>query len=423
MFQRAKNKGYSYVLLDADGVSDEFSFSFEGYGVGYLNVAHVHAWIDGQPVDIVIDRARPNVAKFPYVPEQGRKVLIRRVQPLDKLYSDFERGNVYNKEQVNGSFLNQLYIAHQFIDGFSDGGENDENGEMEARGDLNMLGFRIYNLAKNTNDSTEAVRQDKFFNLEDRVSGLENSLGDLTLTSIPWSAPLAKRGQTVFKSPYGVVNPVVWLNGVLQDPIKGDYLISTKESTITLSEPCDEGDRLFCMFGDPINSVRSYSTSGYARLWFPANGFRPSLTDGSTIVTHRPAGRIESPAHVFFSDKVRSCFIVAVTPTDMPVGGDGVETRFMVSGENAGNVRFRIETVVQGAGEFEASYKNPVEFTVGVKPQEVSHYRMNYTMPAADISQVVYLRVSRIPSSSEDTLAKNNEDAFFLGIAMDYAVA
>ncbi|ATW58196.1 tail fiber protein [Pseudomonas phage uligo] len=418
MFDPVTNSGYSYAIRTGDGITDTFSFGFTGPGVGYISPDHIHVFVDGKEVPNTVDRAAPNQVKLNTIPDLGTLVLIRRVQPLDKVYSDFERGNVYNKDQVNFSFLNQLYIAHQFLDGFFDGGDNDDGDEV-ATGNLNMRGFKIYNLAKNTNDPHEALRQDKFFVVEDKVSGLENSLSDLRLTSIPWSPPVAVQGQTRFVSPYGVVNPVVWLCGVLQDPIKGDYTIDKAGSAIVLAEPCNAGDRLFAMMGDPLADVRAYSMSSYARVWWPANAFRPNLADGSTIVTHRPVGKIESPAHVFFSDKIRSCFAVTITPPDMPVA-EGVEMRFMVSGENAGNTRWRIETVLQGEGEFAAAYSNPVEFTVAVRPQDVTHYRVLFPMPAADISQTLYLKVSRIPTHPEDTLATSSEDAMFLGIALDY---
>ncbi|AWD90623.1 tail fiber protein [Pseudomonas phage Njord] len=418
MFDPVTGSGYSYSLRTGDGITNLFTFGFTGPGVGYLSADDIHVFVDGNEVDNTINRADPNRVILESVPALGTTVLIRRVQPLDKTYSDFERGNVYNKDQINYSFLNQLYIAHQFLDGFFDGGDNDD-GEEVATGNLNMRGFKIYNLAKNTNDPHEAARLDRVFAVEDRLSGLENSLSDLRLTSIPWSPPVAVQGQTRFTSPYGVVNPVVWLNGVLQDPLKGDFTIDKPASQIVLAEPADAGDRVFALMGDPIADMRAYSMSSYARVWWPANGFRPSLTDGSTIVTHRPVGRIESPAHVFFSDKVRSCMAVVITPPDMPVA-EGVEMRFMVTGENAGNTRWRIETVLQAEGAFQPAYTNPNEYTIAVRPQDITHMRVVYPMPAADIGQTLYIRVSRVPTHPEDTLATSNEDALFLGIALNY---
>lgn len=418
MFDPVTNSGYSYTLATGDGFSKSFTFGFTGYGVGYLNAADIHVYVMGVEVPNTVNPATPNRVDLADAPPLGEVVLIRRIQPLDRVYSDFERGNVYNKDQINNSFLNQLYIAHQFLDGFFDGGDNDDGDEV-ATGNLNMRGFKIYNLAKNTNDPHEAVRLDRMFAAEDRISGLENSLTDLKLTSVPWSPPVAVQGQTRFVSPLGVVNPVVWLNGVLQDPLKGDFTVDKPGRALVLSEPCDAGDRVFAMLGDPLADVRAYSMSSYARVWWPANGFRPKLTDGSTIVTHRPQGRIESSAHAFFSDKIRSCQAMVITPPDMPVA-QGVEMRFMVSGENAGNTRWRIETALQGPGEFVTDYSNPVEFTVAVRPQDVTHYRTTFPMPAADISQVLYIRVSRVPTHPEDTLATTSEDAFFLGIALNY---
>uniref|UniRef100_A0AAU6W1L0 Tail fiber protein n=1 Tax=Pseudomonas phage Ulitu01 TaxID=3138550 RepID=A0AAU6W1L0_9CAUD len=418
MFDPVTNSGYSYTLAYGDGFSKSFTFGFTGYGVGYLSVNDVHVFVDGKEVPNTINLSDPNRVNLVNAPSLGTTVLIRRVQPLDRVYSDFERGNVYNKDQINNSFLNQLYIAHQFLDGFFDGGDNDDGDEV-ATGNLNMRGFKIYNLAKNTNDPHEAARLDRVMSLEDRVSGFDNSLTDLKLTSVPWSPPVAVQGQTVFVSPSGVINPVVWVNGVLQDPIKGDFTVNKAERSIIFAEPLDAGDRVFAMLGDPLADVRAYSMSSYARVWWPANGFRPKLTDGSTIVTHRPQGRIESPAHAFFADKVRSCVAVVITPPDMPVA-TGVEMRFMVSGENAGNTRWRIETVLQGPGEFKADFTNPVEFTVAVRPQDVTHYRAIFPFPAADITQVLYVRVSRVPTHPEDTLALTSEDAFFLGISLDY---
>ncbi|AWD90715.1 tail fiber protein [Pseudomonas phage Achelous] len=418
MFDPVTNSGYSYTLATGDGFTKSFTFGFTGYGVGYLNANDIHVYVLGHEVPNTVNPSTPNRVDLETAPPLGEVVLIRRIQPLDRVYSDFERGNVYNKDQINNSFLNQLYISHQFLDGFFDGGDNDDGDEV-ATGNLNMRGFKIYNLAKNTNDPHEAVRQDKVFAIEDRVSGLENSLTDLKLTSVPWSPPVAVQGQTIFVSPLGVVNPIVWVNGVLQDPLKGDFTINKIERQIIFAEPLDAGDRVFAMLGDPLADVRAYSMSSYARVWWPANAFRPKLTDGSTIMTHRPQGKIETPAHAFFSDKVRSATIVAITPPDMPIV-EGVEMRFMVSGENSGNTRWRIETAVQGPGEFAADYTFLTEFTVAVRPQDVTHYRAIVSIPAADITQTLYLRVSRVPTHPEDTLATSSEDAFFIGIALNY---
>lgn len=418
MFDPVTNSGYSYTLATGDGVADTFSFGFTGYGVGYLNPEDVHAFVGGKEVISSIDQSTPNRIRLTEVPKMGEVVMIRRIQPLDRVYSDFERGNVYNKDQINNSFLNQLYISHQFLDGFFDGGDNDDGDEV-ATGNLNMRGFRIYNLARNTNDPHEAARMDRVMGVEDRLSGIENSITDLRLSSIPWSPPIAVQGQKVFQSAAGMVNPIIWVNGVLQDPLKGDYTIQKKDRTITFAEPLDAGDRVFGMLGDPIADIRSYSMSSYARVWWPANAFRPKLTDGSTIMTYRPKGKVETPAHVFFSDKTRSAVIVAITPPDMPIV-EGVEMRFMVSGENAGNTRWRIETAVQGPGEFVEGYINPFEFTVAVRPQDTTHYRAVMSIPAVDITQLLYLRVSRVPEHAADTLAPRNEDAFFFGIALNY---
>ena len=75
------------------------------------------------------------------------------------------------------------------------------------------------------------------------------------LLPVPWSAPPAIAGQTVFTAPQPMTRATVYINGVFQDGERGAYSISGK--TLTFSEPLDAGDEVFVVMGTVLPAAKT----------------------------------------------------------------------------------------------------------------------------------------------------------------------
>lgn len=129
---------YSYVDHIGDGVTVTFPFSFVGPDRGYISRNDVYVFVD--EVEVTKTFTGNNQVKLDLAPAVGAKVRIRRIMDKTKPYANFNRGNVFNKEYLNDSFLHSLYIYHEFLDGFLG------SDPWKVQGDIDMDGNRIVNL-------------------------------------------------------------------------------------------------------------------------------------------------------------------------------------------------------------------------------------------------------------------------------------
>ena len=105
----------SYVEYQGDGVTQDYVFSFEGQDAGYFDPSHISVLVDGE--EIVYTLLSSNTLRTTFIPASGSTVRIQRTVPNDVPYADFSRGNNFGQEVMNRSFLQQLYLMHQILDG------------------------------------------------------------------------------------------------------------------------------------------------------------------------------------------------------------------------------------------------------------------------------------------------------------------
>ena len=131
---------YTYVNHVGDGETTLFPIATAGGNIGYLRSSDIHGYVNDSEVSVYIDPASPHLVQISPAPALDSVVTIRRVMPRDVPYSDFERGNNFGHRQINNSFLQQLYLLQELLDGFL-------TTDDYMKGDINMGNHRITNLA------------------------------------------------------------------------------------------------------------------------------------------------------------------------------------------------------------------------------------------------------------------------------------
>lgn len=105
----------SYVEYQGDGVTQDYAFSFAGQDSGYFDVNHISVLVEGDIVSFEL--LSPNTLRVSTPPASGSSVRIQRAMPTNLPYADFSRGNNFGQEVMNRSFLQQLYLLHELLDG------------------------------------------------------------------------------------------------------------------------------------------------------------------------------------------------------------------------------------------------------------------------------------------------------------------
>lgn len=126
----------SFVRYTADGTTSSFALTVGGADIGYFKTTDIHAYVDGAPVASTINPQTPHIVTLLSTPPSGSSVLIRREVPFESPYADFSRGNNFGQRQLNNSFLQQLYLTQQILDGFLPDG-------FYFKGDVSFGGNRI----------------------------------------------------------------------------------------------------------------------------------------------------------------------------------------------------------------------------------------------------------------------------------------
>ncbi len=217
----------SFVRHTGDGTTTTFSMSVSGDDIGYLRTEDIHAYVDGVEVDATIEFSSPHLVILATAPEEGADVLLRREMPSDAPYANFERGNVYSPKALNSTFLQQLYLLQQLLDGFLPDG-------FYEKQNLDMGSNRVINLGTAIED-TDAVELSRVKVIEGNVSTLLNGLTNNPITLVSYKA-LSTEGQLQITLPAPVAAAWVFLSGVKQ---YDGYTITN--GVITLSEPLIAG--------------------------------------------------------------------------------------------------------------------------------------------------------------------------------------
>lgn len=108
---------YSINEYVSDGVTDIYSFSFEGAYPGYLSDSHVHVYYDG----IKIDRGDwsfetdTSVALNP-IPVNGVEITITRESSISTRLVDYEGGTILSERNLDLSNTQLLYLIQELHD-------------------------------------------------------------------------------------------------------------------------------------------------------------------------------------------------------------------------------------------------------------------------------------------------------------------
>lgn len=229
---------FTFTTHVGDGTTTVFSFSFAGQDTGYIAESNLAVFVDGVTTAFTVNRSDPNKVYLSTAPAAGKQVIIRRIMPKSVPYTDFKRGNAFTQDNLNRSFLQQLYVTQEMLDGYLPDG-------FYYKQDVNMGGYNIKNLGDAV-DPDDAIKKEVTDGLSDRLTSLEGDMSAVVNKTVPWNR-VATGPETVLYPPYVFDTAMLFINGVTQTPDKA-YIISN--NTIILAGPLKVGDQVFALIGD-----------------------------------------------------------------------------------------------------------------------------------------------------------------------------
>lgn len=240
----------SFVRYKGDGSTTTFSLVAAGENMGYFRTDDIHTYVNNTEVPNVIQPQSPHIVHITPAPVAGSDILIRREMPIKKPYSDFSRGNNFGHRQVNNTFLQQLYLTHELLDGFLPDGFYMKQG-------LNMGGYPITNLADPQSDTDATNVQ----SVKALVANYAATTQDAT-ASITVSASISPDFQVFDLTQLFGVSKIdaltVFINGVYQEPIRSYTLTDT---SCIFSEQLDRISRItFILANVLIDTIKVVST-------------------------------------------------------------------------------------------------------------------------------------------------------------------
>lgn len=152
--------GYSYSDATGDGVTVSFMFEFSGPVPGYLSHDEIYVYLRDDDVDsanyggytLVTGEYQfpsPQTVQLPFAPEAPKdgiaNIRVRRIMDKDELYANVNSDDIFRKEILTKTFLQQLYALQEVLDGY-------QGGQGGFTSDLNMNSNNIYNLADGTEE-------------------------------------------------------------------------------------------------------------------------------------------------------------------------------------------------------------------------------------------------------------------------------
>lgn len=252
----------SFVQHTGDGVTTTFLLAVNGDNIGYLRTEDIHVYVDGVEVDFTIQVASPHLAILNEAPADGAVVIIRRQMPQDATYSDFSRGNVFSQRNMNNSFLQDLYLTQELLDGFLPEGTYQKQ-DMDF-GDE----WAPTRLREPVNDS-DAATKSYVDEVDARVTEIENTVvsGDTRFISYLYKNGSADGGELFLTLPYvfETINRV-YINGFHQTKgLAWDYDSNTQ--IIELAEELHVGDEVVIEVGlNPERVIDNEVVSGNAEV-------------------------------------------------------------------------------------------------------------------------------------------------------------
>lgn len=263
----------TFAKYVGDGNRVSFPIATNGESMGYFRSLDINGYVDGEKVVTHIDYNSPHMLIFAVAPKDKSEVMVRREMPLRLPYANFERGNNFGHRQVNNTFLQQLYLTQELLDGFYPEG-------FYLKQELNVGSNRITNVA-NAKEDSDAINKGQVDAMDaemaewqeeqdGRILDLEQSItaGNLVYRRVVFTAT---EGQTEFNPNAtfgGILN--LYINGVNQ--IAGEAYESV-DGRLIKTVPLDEGDRVVAIIGQEPQFVEPEQTDfRYVRYPFFAVG-------------------------------------------------------------------------------------------------------------------------------------------------------
>lgn len=300
----------TFIFHLGDGSTKSFPIAAAGETLGYFRAEDIHGYVDGAEVPTFIEPTSPHLLLFVTAPPAGSEVLVRRIMPVEKPYADFERGNNFGPRQVNNTFLQQLYLTQELLDGFLPDG-------YYLKQDMNAGGYRITNLG-DAQEPDDAVNKKVTDQITSRVEAIEDSM---PVGSGAYIVPFyyeAVGGETEVETFRPFTYCRLSINGINQAPNKAFSFLNGK---IYFAEPLEEDDVVHAELGSPdvmtilqpLTDARLIATEGQYQFTInPATDLRVYLN-----------GIRQSPIHSF--TWVGTTLILAEPLTE----GDVVDIEYM----------------------------------------------------------------------------------------------
>lgn len=249
---------FSYTRDVGDGSKTIFTMSFAGQDEGYLSSTNIQVFVNDVPVPFTLNVTDPNKVYLQTAPAVGADVLIRRIMPKNVPYSDFKNGNPFSQDTLNKSFLQQLYVTQELLDGFLPEG-------FYYKQDVNMGGHNIKNLGDAV-DPDDAVKKEITDNINDRVESLENGFQEVASGTVPWRF-VAVGGEQQISPPYTFTSAMLFINGVAQT-YGASYAYTVSNNKLYLSEPLMAGVEVFILVGATPAAPNDYISQDGALLTY-----------------------------------------------------------------------------------------------------------------------------------------------------------
>lgn len=270
---------YTFTEHKTDGVTTTFPFSFAGKDKAYLRSSDVVVFlrVSGKWTEVTNwSLSGTNQITFTSPPAASPDInlRIRRIVPKINPYAEFDRGVTLDMRSLNYSFIQNLEVVQELMDGFFPEG-------FFYKEDLNMGFNKIVNLKAGT-EPFDAVNYTQLYTVDQKhtlwnqqqdvqIEGLKSSLQSGTAhRTIPWFTTAAE-GQTVVNVPYSFKSALVYRNGVLMYELNN--AVKIENNTIIFSEPLFAGDEILVLVGSRTASPED----GEAEIVI-------EVTEGQTVV-------------------------------------------------------------------------------------------------------------------------------------------
>lgn len=260
---------FTFVRHVGDGVTSQYTLAVAGENIGYFRASDIKVYVDDELVSSSIEPSSPHLVLIDSAPPDGSDVLIRREMPNEQPYANFERGNNFGHRQINNTFVQQLYLTQELLDGFYPEG-------FYLKQSVNFGGYRLINIGKGetSGDAVEYEQWDeRATSTENRLLNVEQSTNITPSTTTQPFRYIAVGGELVVPTNFSFGFALLSINGVNQTL---GTSFSILDGDFQLAEPLEEGDEVYAVIAKPFSSYATFTGSG--------DWFYDSLLGGETQI-------------------------------------------------------------------------------------------------------------------------------------------